>query len=46
MKLLDVKTPTLKNIAKKFNVELSWLRKQLVAGIKVEKEHSSQNQCQ
>ena len=43
MKLLDVKTPTLKNIAKKFNVELSWLRKQLEDGINVEKEHTTKS---
>lgn len=43
MKLLDVKTPTLKNIAKKFNVNLHWLKQQLVAGIKVEKEHTTKS---
>ena len=41
MKLLDVKTPSLKTIAKKFNVKIEWLKKQLQAGIKVEKEHTT-----
>jgi glucan phosphoethanolaminetransferase (alkaline phosphatase superfamily) len=41
MKVLDVKTPSLVNIAKKFDVELSWLSKQLEAGINVEMEHTT-----
>ena len=43
MKLLDVKTPTLEKIASKYDVELSWLRKQLEAGITVEKEHTTKH---
>lgn len=39
--LLDVPTPTLKAIAKKHNVELEYLQAQLRAGIKVEKEHTT-----
>lgn len=41
MKLLDVKTPTLEDIAKKHKVDMSYLRGQLASGIKVEKEHTS-----
>ncbi len=44
MKVLDVKTPSLENIAKKFDVGLSWLKKQLEAGIEVEKEHTSKRE--
>lgn len=44
MKILDVKTPTLEKIAKKHNVELSWLKKQLAAGIQVEKEHTTKHE--
>ncbi len=43
MKLLDVRTPSIEQIAKKFKVELSWLQTQLQHGIKVEHEHSSKS---
>lgn len=44
MKVLDVKTPTLEKIAKKHDVELSWLKRQLTAGIAVEKEHTTKHE--
>lgn len=40
-KQLDVYTPSLKQIATKHNVELSYIRNQLIKGIKVELEHTS-----
>lgn len=43
MKLLDVKTPSIEQIAKKFKVELPWLKTQLEHGITVEHEHTSKN---
>ena len=40
-KKLDAPTPSLETIAKKHNVELDYLKKQLEKGIETEKEHSS-----
>lgn len=41
IKDLNVKTPSLEEIAKKHKVEVSTLQKQLEKGIKVEKEHTT-----
>lgn len=43
MKVLDVKTPSIENIAKKFDVGIAWLKQQLKAGISVEKEHTTKD---
>lgn len=40
-KLLDKRTPSISEIAKKHNVSEIWLNKQHQAGIKVEQEHTS-----
>lgn len=39
--ILDVPTPSLAEIAKKHGVKLEWLQKQLQAGIKIEREHTT-----
>jgi len=43
-KLLDVKTPSPKDIATKHGVALSKIESQLVKGIKVELEHTTDKQ--
>lgn len=41
MAILDKKTPTVKQLAKKYDVEISAVEKELAKGIKVELEHTS-----
>lgn len=41
MKLLDVKTPSIEQIAKKFKIDLEWLKGQLKNGMAVEHEHTT-----
>ena len=40
-KLLDRPTPSVEQLARKHNVAVAYIKKQLELGIKVEKEHTS-----
>jgi len=39
--VLNVKTPSVKEIAKKHNVDIDGINKELAMGIEIEKEHTS-----